>query len=129
MFSLDMRTAIFSYVLMTLISTFIFTLFLKQYKSRYKGVQNMLICFGLQTLALIFILLRGQIPDWISFDLSNTISVAGIIMFYTGIESYLGKKSSLIPNIILLIIFAVVHTWFTFVNPNLAARHLNVAVI
>jgi len=89
----------------------------------------MLLCFALQTIALILILLRGIIPAWISFDLSNTISVAGIILFYTGLESYIGKKSSHIPNIILLILFALVHTWFTFGKPDLAARHLNIAVV
>jgi PAS domain S-box-containing protein len=129
MFPLDMRTAIFSYVLITFISTFVITLLIKQYRNRYKGVQNMLFCFALQTIALIMILLRGTIPDWISFDLSNTISVAGIILFYVGLESYTGQKSSLIPNLILLAVFAVIHSWFTFGNPNLAARNLNVAII
>jgi PAS domain S-box-containing protein len=129
MFSLDMRTAIFSYVLITIISTFVITLLLKQYRSRYKGVHYMLICFALQTISLIMILLRGTIPGWISFDLSNTISVAGIIFFYVGLESYTGQKSSLIPNLILLTVFAAIHSWFTFGNPNLAARNLNVAIV
>jgi PAS domain S-box-containing protein len=129
MFSLDMRTAIFSYVLITIISTFVITLLLRQYSSRYKGVPYMLLCFALQTMTLILILLRGKIPDWISFDLANTISVAGIIFFYIGIEAYVGKKSSIIPNLILLIVFAAVHTWFTFWKPNLAARHLNISVV
>ena len=124
-----MRTAILSYVLITIISTFVFTLLLKQYWRRYNGVLYMLLCFALQTLALILILLRGLIPAWISFDLSNTISVAGIILFYIGLEAYIGKKSSHIPNIILLILFALVHTWFTFGKPDLAARHLNIAVV
>lgn len=129
MFSLDMRTAIFSYVFITIISTFVITLLLKQYRSRYNGVQYMAYCFALQTLALTLILLRGNIPDWISFDLSNTISVAGIMLFYIGIESYSGKKNSLKFNLILLITFASVNTWFTFGKPDLAARHLNVAIV
>jgi PAS domain S-box-containing protein len=129
MFSLDMRTAIFSYVLITIISTFVITLLLKQYRSRYNGVHYMLFCFALQTIALIMILLRGTIPGWISFDLSNTISVAGIILFYVGLESYTGQKSSLIPNLIMLSVFTVIHSWFTFGNPNLAVRNLNVAIV
>jgi PAS domain S-box-containing protein len=75
------------------------------------------------------ILLRGTIPTWISFDMANTISVAGIILFYVGLESYTGQKSSLIPNLILLFIFTIIHSWFTFGNPNLAARNLNVAIV
>jgi hypothetical protein len=129
MFSLDMRTAIFSYILIAIISTFVITLLLKQYRSRYNGVHYMLFCFALQTIALVMILLRGTIPGWISFDLSNTISVAGIILFYVGLESYTGQKSSLVPNLILLFVFAGIHSWFTFGNPNLAVRHLNVAIV
>lgn len=129
MFQLDMRTAIFSYVLITIISTFVITLLLIQYRNRYNGVHYMLLCFALQTIALLMILLRGTVSDWISFDLSNTISVAGIILFYVGIESYTGQKSSLMPNLILLFVFTVIHSWYTFGNPNLAVRNLNVAIV
>ncbi len=128
MFSLDMRTAIFSFVLISAINTFVISLMLIQYKSRYKGVDYMFYCFVLQTIALIMILLRGTIPDWISLDLGNFISIAGIIIFFRGLEAYLGEKSSVTPNLILLTVFTVVHTWFTFAQPDLGARHLNVSV-
>lgn len=103
MLSLDMRTAIISYLLIAVISTFVVTLLLKQYSNRYNGVHYMVYCFALQTLALIMILLRGNIPDWISFDLSNSISITGIILFLCGLEKYTGQKSSLVPNLILLL--------------------------
>lgn len=108
---------------------FVVTLMLKQYRSRYKGVQYMLFCFVLQTLALVMILLRGIIPVWISFDLANTISVSGIIFFYVGIETYTGKKSSLVPNLVLLSAFVAVHIWFSFCKPDLTARHLNISML
>jgi PAS domain S-box-containing protein len=83
----------------------------------------------LQTAALVLILLRGSIPLWISFDLANTISVCGIILFYLGIEAYSGNKSSLIPNLIVLALFAVVHLVFTFWQPGLTLRHLNISIL
>jgi PAS domain S-box-containing protein len=129
MFSLDIRTASFSYVLITIISTFVITLLFNQYRTRYKGVSYIVLCFALQTLALTLIFFRGKIPVWISFDLANTISIIGIIFFYVGIEAYIGKKSSLIPNIILLIVFVAVQTWFTFWKPDLEVRHFNISVL
>lgn len=129
MFSLDIRTASFSYVLLIIISTLVVALLLKQYRNRYKGIPYMLFCFAFQILALILILLRGNIPVWISFDLANMISVCGIIFFYVGIETYTGKKSSLKPNLILLCVFIVVNAWFTFLKPNLAVRHLNISIL
>jgi PAS domain S-box-containing protein len=129
MFTLDMRTAVFSFILISIISTFVIILLLRQYQNRYKGVQYILYCFALQTSALILIVLRNNIPAWISFDLANAMSVAGIILFYMGIESYMGKKSSRFPNLVILIIFTAIHTWFTFGRPNLGARYLNLSIV
>ncbi len=89
----------------------------------------MLFCFAMQTLALVMLLLRGNIPDWISFNLSNSLSIAGIILFFIGLEKYTGRKSSFLPNLILLLVFAAVHAWYTFKDPSLAARDLNIAIV
>ncbi|MCE5348322.1 MAG: PAS domain-containing sensor histidine kinase [Bacteroidales bacterium] len=129
MFSLDIRTASIIYVLIMIISTFVITLLLKQYRNRYKGVHHILYCFALQTLALVLILLRGNIPIWISFDLANIISTSGIIFFYSGIEIYTGKKSSLKPNLLFLTAVIVVQIWFTFLKPDITARHLNISIL
>lgn len=128
MFKLDMRTALFSYLLISLISSLLAGIILKQFSNRYKGAYHLFFCFLLQAITLLLILLRGLIPDWISFDLSNSLSIGGIILFLTGIEIYTGQRSSLKPNLILLTIFIAVHIWFTFIQPDLSVRHLNVSV-
>ncbi len=128
MFTLDMRTALFSYMLVSLISTLLSALILKQISNRYKGVYHLFFCFLLQALTLLLILLRGVIPDWISFDLSNSLSIGGIILFLTGIEEYTDQKSTMKPNLLLLLVFIIVHTWFTFFKPDLSFRHLNVSL-
>lgn len=127
MFKLDMRTALFSYLLISVMSTLLVALVIKQFSNRYKGVYHLFFCFLLQAIAILLILLRDIVPDWMSFDMSNSLSIAGIIFFLVGIENYAGRKSSLKPNLLLLLIFAAVHTWFTFVSPDLSVRHLNVS--
>jgi PAS domain S-box-containing protein len=128
MFRLDMRTALFSYMLISLISTFLVALIIKQFSNRYKGVYQLFFCFLLQAIALLLILVRGLIPDWISFDLSNSISIGGIILFLSGIERYTGQKSFIRFNLVLLTVFILIHTWFTFVKNDLSIRHLNVSI-
>ena len=128
-FSLDIRTAVLSYVLITIISTFVIIILLKQYKDRYKGVRYMLYCFGFQTVTLILILLRGTIPDWLSFDLANIISVTGILFFFVGIETYMGIKSSLVPSLIILGVFIFLHTWLIFLKSYSEVRHLNISIL
>lgn len=127
MFRLDMRTALFSFMLISLMSTLLSALLVKQFSRRYKGVYHLFFCFLLQVITLLLILLRGTIPDWLSFDVSNSISIGGIILFLIGIEKYSGQKSSLKTNLVLLVFFIAIHTWFTFVQPDLSIRHLNVS--
>jgi PAS domain S-box-containing protein len=77
---------------------------------------------------MLLILLRGRAADWISIDLANTLIIAGIIVGYMGLEAFTGKKTNQIHNIILLALFAFIHTWFTLINPDLTARNLNISV-
>lgn len=128
MVSFDMRTIIFSFLLTYLVSTIVIFILWVQYHKRYKGTSHQVLNFALQTLGLLLIVLRGRIPDWISVDLANTMIIAGILAGYMGLEAYAGKKSNQLHNFILLAVFTFIHTWFTFVNPNLSARNLNISV-
>jgi PAS domain S-box-containing protein len=129
MFKLDQHTALLSYVLVCFISLFAIVLLLRQYRSRYKGIDFMFLCFSLQIIALTLILFRGIIPSYISFDVANFISAAGIIAFCLGFEEYIGKKSSLALNIVLLSAFSVVHIWISFPGPDLEARHISISYL
>lgn len=124
-----MRTVIFSFVLTYLVSTLVIFILWVQYRKRYNGTTYLVYNFALQTLGLLLIVLRGKIPDWISIDFANTILIAGIIIGYIGLEAYTGKKTNQTHNYILLIVFASVHTWFTYYHSDLAARNLNISVI
>lgn len=128
MFSLDMRTALFSFLLISLMSTLLSALLTKQFSKRYNGIYHLFWGFFLQPISLLLILCRGMISDWLSIDLANFLNIGGIILLLLGIEKYTGNKSSLKKNLLLLVIFITVHSWFTFVSPDLPIRHLNVSV-
>jgi PAS domain S-box-containing protein len=129
MFSFDLHTVSFNYLLIAIISTIVITLLIDQYRNRYKGVRYIEICFVLQTLALILILLRGIIPSLISFETANAISAGGIILFYTGIRIYAGRKSSLLPNLVMFGLFVSVILWFSFVKPDVSIRNMAISVL
>jgi len=128
MVSLDMRTIIFCFVLTYIVGTIVIFTLWAQYRNRYKGTTWLLFNFAFQTLGLFLLALRGGIPEWASVILANALLIAGIILGYIGLEAYTGKKSSQIHNIIILFLFTVVHAWFTFYKPDLAARNLNISV-
>jgi len=126
---LDISTIIFSYIITDIVSTLVLVLLWKQTRKRFAGTGILVIDFAFQSIGLLLIGLRGQVPDWISMDLSNTLSVTGILLGLIGLEIFLKKRSKHLFNYLLIVIFVFVHTWFTYVSPDLAARNLNLSII
>jgi PAS domain S-box-containing protein len=84
--------------------------------------------FIFQAVALVLIVLRGAIPDWMSIVLANTMVIMGAILGFQGFERFVGKKGPQIHNYLLVIVFIFVQGYFSFVHPSLAVRTLNIAV-
>ena len=124
----DMRTIVFSYVLTDIVCTVVIVLLWRQNRKRFAGSGFWVFNYAFQLSAIFLILLRGQISAWMSFVLANTLVIAGSILGYMGLLRFIGKKSFQIHNYVLLAAFALVHAYFTFVQPNQAARNLNMSV-
>lgn len=123
MASLDMRTVIFSFVLINIIGTLIITFLWMQYRSRYDGTGHLVCAFSFQMLAYVLIILRGSIPEILSLSLSNSLSVAGIFIGYLGLERYTGVKTPKIPFYVLFSLMAITIFFFTYIRPVPTARY------
>ena len=123
-----MRTIVFSNVITSIVCMLVILLLWRQNRKRYAGTGFWVLGFAFQTVALFLVILRGSVPDWISMVLSNTLVIGGALLIYIGLGRFVGKKISQIHNFILLAAFACVHAYFTFIQPNLAARTLNFSV-
>ncbi|MBN1146737.1 MAG: diguanylate cyclase [Anaerolineales bacterium] len=122
---LDMRTVIFSDLASSSICVMVIAIQYAQNRDRYAGLGYWLIGFVLQFVALLFLTLEGAVHDFWSIIVGNTLVIAGVILIYVGLEAFVGKRSPQIYNIFLLFVFALVHTYFTLVRPNLEARVIN----
>jgi PAS domain S-box-containing protein len=125
---LDMRTIVFSYVVMNIICVWFVVLLWRQSRNRFAGIAFLVIDFIFQAAALILIVLRVAVPDWMSMVLSNTLVVSGAILGFMGLERFVGKKGPQIHNYLLVALFIVIHGYFALVQPSLVARNLNLAV-
>src|SRR5574340_847517 len=127
MFTLDLRTVMFSYILTNLVCLLAMgALWLQSARSpalRYWVADSIL-----QFLAIVLITLRGSIPDVVSIVVSNGCVVGGTLLLYIGLELYVGRVSRQLHNYILLGVFISVHWFFTVVQPSLWARNLNFTV-
>jgi PAS domain S-box-containing protein len=128
MITLDMRTIIFSFVIIDLSVTLVMILLWLQNRKRFRGTGLWVIDFILFTVAMILIALRERIPDLISVDLSNTMTITGLIVGLIAMNRFTGIKTVYLPHFALLVIFAFVHTWFTFIRPDLSVRTLNLSL-
>lgn len=114
---LDMRTIIFSYVLTDIVCLVVIVLLWQQNRKRFAGTGFFVFDFALQTVTLFLIVLRGQIPDWISIVLANALAGTGMLFGYMGLLRFVGKKSFQIHNYILLTAFVFVHAYFALFHP------------
>ena len=125
---LDVRTVIFSHVLTDAICTLVLALLWSQDRKRFKGVNLFLSDFLFQTIAVLFIILRGRIPDWLSIGFADLFVISGAILGYFGLLNFTGLKISRIPNYLFLAIFTIVHFYFVFIQPSLVVRDFAVAI-
>lgn len=128
MIPLDIHTIVFSIIIIDIVGTLLMLLLWIQNRKRISGTFFWVLTFSFQTAAIIMIYTRGSIPDWISFTLSNTLIMAGVLLALLGLERFVGVIGSHMHNYILLVLFTLVQIWFTYYQPSLAVRTLNEGV-
>ncbi len=124
----DLRTIIFSYIITDIISTIVVILLWMQSRKRFRGAGYWIADFVFQTTALLLIIPRGHIPDWLSMVVSNTMVIAGCLSGYMGLAAFLNRRVFQYHNYLLLAVFPFIHWWFTYTDPDLNLRALNISV-
>lgn len=125
---IDLKTVFFSYVLTNIVNLALVIQLWVQSRKRFAGTGYLVTSFSLNLAGILLIFMRGQIPNLISTGVSNTLLIAGIVYAYIGLERFIGLKSRQYHNIALVVVFFLVHSYFTIVQPDLVARRLNSSI-
>ncbi len=125
---LDMKTVIFSHIMTDVVCAVVMAFLWYRDRDRFAGLSFWLASYVLQVVAVFLILMRGSIPDIMSVAISNTLVMAGALAMYMGLERFVGKTGSQTHNYTLLAVLALVHTYFTLIQPNLTARTVNISM-
>ncbi len=129
MINIDLRTIVFSYLLTSIVSFVVMILLWYQSRKRFKGTHYLVLGFAAQVSGLFLIFLRNHINDFVSIDVSNTLIFAGSIFHLIGLEQFVGKKRrSRFFYFAFIVIFFLIHTYFTFISPSIIARHYNSSI-
>ncbi len=124
MIALDIRTVVFLCVISYVVCTLFVVQLWRQNRGRFDGMGFWAVNFALQTLALILIVLRGAIADWMSVFLANVLVLAGAFLIYIGLERFVRKPGPQLYNTLLLVAGIFALGVFSFVDPDLAGRGL-----
>lgn len=124
----DMRSIAFGYMVTVFLCSLFVALLWWQNRKRFAGLAYWVVDFSFQAVAIFVLVMRDTIPDWLSIICSSTLIVVGAVFGFVGFERFVGKKGPQIHNGLLVALFVLVHGYFTFVEPNLAVRNLNLAV-
>lgn len=125
--NLDMRAVFLIYVISVAIGTGMLALVWRSTRRRWAGPGWWVAGAALQFTALILILMRGFVPDLLSIVGGNGLFMASLLLLYEGFRRFAQQRVVQTPNVILLIVFIAVHTYFTLVRPNMAAREINIS--
>lgn len=125
--SIDLHTVILVGSYVVFICTLLMIELWRQNRRRYPGLLLLASGFVLQTLGTILILLRGSIADWISIMVGITAIVGGALLELEGLERFMDRRSRTWPKLALLLLFLLVHTYFTFLDNQLQVRSVNIA--
>ena len=124
---IDTHTLVINQTLSYALCTAVIALLWYQNRQRFAGLGLWLVCFVMHTLGMALIMLRGFVPDWLSVVVANTLLVMGLILLYIGLERFVGQRNRQIHNGVLLLVFVLLHTYFTYAYPHSAARHINIS--
>ncbi|MEW6186161.1 MAG: PAS domain S-box protein [Thermodesulfobacteriota bacterium] len=123
----DIRTILLSHLATAALCALVIALLWLQNRRRFEGTFFWVLDFLFQTGAALLIILRGAVPDWMSFVLANSLAIAGAFMGFLGLERFTGRKSRQTFNYLALGIFIAVHFHFTFIDPELRWRNVNLS--
>ena len=122
---LDTRTVLFSSVITSAICALVMASLWRQNRRRSPELGFWLADFSLQFLSILLIALRGVLPDVVSVLFGVPFILTGALLLLIGLERYLGKTSAWRYNFGLLAGFILVHAYYIYEQPNLAARNIN----
>lgn len=126
---LDIRTLLVVHALVYGSCAIVVLRLWRRNRAHFRGLGLWAADYGLQIAALVLIGLRGLVPDWASYVLANVCVTGGTFLLYVGLARFAGVRPVIAPNLALLALFPFVHGYFTFVQPSLGARNVNLSLV
>ena len=128
MFHIDIQTIFLGYIIINIVSAFLIGSIYSQVKFRYTESFSILLSFIVSASGNTLLFFQNIFTDWISIVVGNTLVVASTVLLMIGFEQFVNKRGIHVQNYLLVIIFLLVQSYFTFIEPDTTIRRLNISI-
>jgi len=118
----DMKTAIFTYILINYLYTFVLGFLWYQSRQRSWGTGFLLADFLFKSIGMTLAILRGSLPPVISVVFANFLMFSGSIFMLFGMGAFLKVRLSRTPYLFYTLLFTALYAWFALVQPDVRVR-------
>jgi PAS domain S-box-containing protein len=128
MLTIDLRTIFLNILVTELIALIFVTVLWYQNRKRYAGLGYVVAVFVLHFGSVLLILFRDLIPDFFSIIVANFLAMLSGFAGLIGYSQFVGYKSKFRLNYYLIVVFILIHSYFTYIKPDLFIRIINLSV-
>ena len=125
----ELQTSIMIQMIIQAVCTGVVALLWLQYRRIFSGLGFWVTGYAMLTISTVLTILEGIVPLWVSNLIGgNMLVLGGILLLFIGLEAFNGQRSNPLTNAAVWIASAAVQSYFVFVQPDLAARNINLSV-
>ena len=88
---IDIRTLALFYVVANAMNNGLMYIIWHMYRKHYRGLTYLFVDMCLMTVASLFLLLRGIVPEIPSIIITNLLSISGLLFTLKGLELFFGR--------------------------------------
>ena len=119
---MSQQTVLFSILLTTIFATVGMLLIWVYHQKRFQGIELWLAHVLTQACSSFLFLLAGSLPNWATYFLPNILVNVSPFLLLVGLEKFIGKRRSQLPNLVLLAAYLCLISFFTFGLDNYKMR-------
>ncbi len=128
MFQIDIKTVFLTYIIINIINVILICALYLQVRKKYPRTLTILLSFVMSATGNVLLLFRDVLIEWIPILIGNTLVLSSTVVLLIGFEQFTNKKGTQVQNYLLIFIFFLVHSYFTFIKPDLSIRNLDISI-
>ncbi len=128
MFQIDIKTVFLTYIIINIINVILICALYLQVRKKYPRTLTILLSFVMSATGNVLLLFRYFLIEWIPILIGNTLVISSTVVLLIGFEQFTNKKGTQVQNYLLIFIFFLVHSYFTFIKPDLSIRNLDISI-